>query len=71
MMVFEQTSSGSLCHFKLIVGWSVGRSVSQSVSQSVRPSWRRDPSGIHDQILIVVNTVAVFFVMGRPACPED
>jgi len=35
----------------------------QSVSQSALTS---NPSGTHDQILAVVKTVAVLFIMGRP-----
>jgi len=40
---------------QLMVSWSVGQSV-------LAPS----PSGIHDQILAVVKTDAVLFVMGHP-----
>jgi hypothetical protein len=40
-----------------------GRSVSQS--------WRRAPIGTHEQILIVIKTAAILFVMGRPPCRQD
>jgi len=50
---------------------TVSRSVGQSVSQSVRSFWHRAPFGTDDQILPVVKTVAVSFVMGRPPCREE
>jgi hypothetical protein len=45
-----------------------GLSVSRSVSQSV---FALSSSETHDQILTVVKTVAVLFVMGRLPCRED
>jgi len=46
----------------------VGIKVSQSVGPSVLVF---NPSGIHDQILVVDKTVPVLFVMGRSPCRED
>jgi hypothetical protein len=48
---------------------SVIQSVSQSISQSVSASqsiFAMSPSGAHDQILAVIKTVEVLFVVGRP-----
>jgi hypothetical protein len=47
------------------VDQSVSWSVTQKVSQSVLAL---SPSAIHDQILVIVMTGAVLFVMGRPPC---
>jgi len=39
--------------------------VSQSVSLGIESLW------VHDQILAVVKTGAVLFVMGRPPCRQN
>jgi hypothetical protein len=38
---------------------------------AVTPSWRRAPSGNHDQIFVVVKIVEVLFAIGRPPSRED
>jgi hypothetical protein len=42
-----------------------------SDGQSVSHLGIEPPSGTHDQILVVVKTVAVSFFMGRPPCRVD
>jgi hypothetical protein len=57
------SSSCSQTHFTT-GSQSVGQSVSQSVLSLI-------PSGSHDQILILVKTVAVLFVIGRHVIPVE
>jgi hypothetical protein len=66
--VFSRNGASYLTRRRVCLQVTLQLTVSQSVSQSVMIS---SPSRTHDQILFVVKTAAVLFVMGRHPCRED